>query len=286
MQKVAIIGASGFVGNYLQTVFHNEGYRIVTLNIIEMQQEPHEITKMLEGASVVINLAGAPIIHRWSEAYKKVLYSSRIVTTNTLVKAMLSMKDKPDIFFSTSAIGIYATDGPMSETHFTYGDNFLTTICKDWEKEALKAESFTRVVIFRFGVVLGKGGGALQKMLPAFKLGIAGTIGDGREPFSWVHIKDLSKAYLLAIQNTNMEGIYNLTSPNPVTNKQLTKTLGKILHRPTVIPLPKFVLKVIFSEGASVLTEGQRVIPERLSQEGFVFEFAELEDALRDVLST
>jgi len=131
---------------------------------------------MLEGASVVINLAGAPIIHRWSEAYKKVLYDSRIETTKKLVKAMLSMKHKPDIFFSTSAVGIYATDVPMSETHFRYGDNFLSVICKAWEKEALKVKSFTRVVIFRFGVVLGKGGGALQKMLPSFKLGIAGTI--------------------------------------------------------------------------------------------------------------
>ena len=286
MKKVAIVGASGFVGSYLQTVFQNEGYVIAMLNSTEMQKEPQEITSMLEGASVIINLAGAPIIHRWSEAYKKVLYGSRIDTTKKLVEAMQSMKHKPDIFFSTSAIGIYATDGPMSETHFTYGDNFLSTICKDWEKEALKAKSFSRVVIFRFGVVLGKNGGALQKMLPAFKLGIAGTIGDGSEPFSWVHMKDLSKAYLFAIQNTNLEGIYNLTAPNPVTNKILTKTLGKILHRPTVIPLPKFVLKVIFSEGASVLTEGQRVIPERLLQEGFVFEFAELEDALGDVLST
>ncbi len=285
MQKAAIVGASGFIGRYLQMVLQDEGYEIVTLNRNEIQKEPQEITTMLEGASVVINLAGAPIIHRWSETYKKVLYDSRIDTTKKLVEAMQSMKYKPDIFFSTSAIGIYATDGPMSETNFTYGDNFLSTICKDWEKEAQKAKSFTRVVIFRYGVVLGKNGGALQKMLPAFKLGIAGTIGDGSEPFSWVHMKDLSKAYLFAMQNTNIEGIYNLTAPNPVTNKILTKTLGKILHRPTVVPLPKFVLKVIFSEGASVLTEGQRVIPERLLQEGFVFEFAELEDALGDVLS-
>lgn len=241
MQKIAIVGASGFVGSYLKTVFQKNRYEIVALNSREMRNEPLQIAKMIEGASALINLAGAPVIHRWSEAYKKVLYESRIKTTAKVVEAIRLLKQKPKILFSTSAVGIYATGGPMSESNYTYGNNFLATICKDWEAEAMKAQEMTRVVISRFGIVLGKNGGALEKMLPSFKLGIAGTIGDGSEAFSWVHINDLARAYLFVLDNTNMEGVYNLTSPNPATNKVLTKTLGRILHRPTLIPLPAFV---------------------------------------------
>ncbi|MGC9351094.1 MAG: TIGR01777 family oxidoreductase [Sulfurovum sp.] len=249
MKKIAIIGANGFIGTYMQSFFGSEGFEVLPLGREDTSKTIGELTKVLEGTDIVINLAGAPIIHRWSDAYKKVLYDSRVLTTRKVVETMRRMKKSPELFISTSAVGIYATDGPMSETNYTYGDNFLTTICKDWEAEAQHAEEFTRVVIFRFGVVLGKGGGALSKMLPSFKLGIAGTIGDGSEPFSWVHIDDLLDAYLFMFANEQREGTFNLSAPHPVTNRELTKTLGKILHRPTVIPLPKFVLRFLFSEG-------------------------------------
>jgi uncharacterized protein (TIGR01777 family) len=268
----------------MQSFFRSEDFEVLPLGREDTNKTIGEIAKVLEGTDIVINLAGAPIIHRWSDAYKKVLYDSRILTTRNVVEAMRRMKKKPELLVSTSAVGIYATDGPMSETDYTYGDNFLTKICKDWEAEAKEAEEFTRVVIFRFGVVLGKGGGALSKMLPSFKLGIAGTIGDGSEPFSWVHIDDLLNAYLFVFANEKRRGTFNLCAPNPVTNRELTKTLGKILHRPTVIPLPKFVLKFLFSEGATVLTEGQKVIPERLLEIGFRFKYSTIEEALREVL--
>lgn len=285
MKKIAIIGANGFVGRYMQSFFKAEGFSVLPLGRKDTEKESTEITSLLEGVDIVINLAGAPIIHRWNDAYKKVLYESRIITTNKIVTAMSSMKKKPELFVSTSAIGIYATDGPMSESDYTYSDNFLAKICKDWEAEAYLADDFTRVVIFRFGVVLGKGGGALSKMLPSFKLGIAGTIGDGSEPFSWVHIADLLNAYLFVFDHHDLKGTFNLCAPNPVTNKVLTKTLGKILHRPTVIPLPKFVLRFLFSEGATVLTEGQRVVPGRLLEHHFIFKYPTIEEALREVLN-
>lgn len=285
MRKIAIIGANGFVGTSMQDQFHKNNFEIVPLGRTYTQKSIEEMSKILEGCEIVINLAGAPIIHRWSETYKKVLYDSRIETTKKLVSAMALMKTKPEVFFSTSAIGIYETNGPMSESSFTYADDFLAKICKDWEAEAQKAEPYTRVVIFRFGVVLGRDGGALAKMLPAFRVGIAGTIGDGSEPFSWVHIDDLIAAFLFAIDKKDMQGVHNLTAPNPVTNRVLTKTLGEILHRPTIIPLPKFVLRLLFSEGASVLTEGQHVIPERLLREGFSFTYPTIEEALENILS-
>jgi len=284
MKKIAIVGGSGFIGTYMQSFFKIEGFSVLSLGKEDTQKNIVEIAKVLEGIDIVINLAGAPIIHRWSTSYKKVLYNSRIITTKKIVTAMSQMKKKPELFISTSAIGIYATDGTMSESNHTYSDNFLAIICKDWEAEAQLADDFTRVVIFRFGVVLGKGGGALSKMLPAFKLGIAGTIGDGSEPFSWVHIDDLLSAYLFVFVNGNLEGTFNLSAPNPVTNKELTKTLGKVLHRPTVIPLPKFVLKFLFSEGATVLTEGQHVVPERLLKNNFTFKYPTIEGALREIL--
>ncbi|MDY0403590.1 TIGR01777 family oxidoreductase [Sulfurovum sp.] len=284
MKKIAIIGANGFIGTSMQSFFRAEGFEVLPLGREDTGKAIEEIAGVLEGADIIINLAGAPIIHRWSEAYKEVLYNSRILTTRKVVEAMRQMKKRPELFISTSAIGIYATDGPMSESSYTYGDNFLTKICIDWEAEAKEANDFTRVVIFRFGVVLGKGGGALAKMLPAFRLGIAGTIGDGSEPFSWVHIDDLLRAYLFVFNDETQQGTYNLCAPHPVTNRELTKTLGKILHRPTVIPLPKFVLRILFSEGASVLTEGQRVIPERLLENGFTFHYPTIEEALREVL--
>ena len=284
MKKIAIVGAGGFIGMHMQSFFKAEGFDVLPLGKEDTQKSITEITKILEGRDIVINLAGAPIIHRWSASYKKVLYNSRIITTQKLVAAMAQMQKKPELFISTSAIGIYATDSPMSELNYTYSNNFLAKICKDWEAEAQHAEKFVRVVIFRFAVVLGKGGGALSKMLPAFRLGIAGTIGDGSEPFSWVHIKDLLNAYLFVFTNDNMEGTFNLSAPNPITNKELTKTLGKVLHRPTVIPLPKFLLRFLFSDGATVLTEGQHVVPERLLRNGFTFKYQTIEVALMEIL--
>ena len=284
MKKIAIVGANSFIGTYMQSFFKAEGFAVLPLGKEDTQKSIAEIAKVLDRTDIIINLAGAPIIHRWSASYKKVLYNSRIITTKKLVDAMTQMKKKPELFISTSAIGIYATNGPMSESNYTYADNFLAKICKDWEAEAQHAEKFTRVVIFRFAVVLGKSGGALSKMLPAFRLGIAGTIGDGSEAFSWVHIKDLLNAYLFVFANDHMEGTFNLSAPNPVTNKELTKTLGKLLHRPTVIPLPKFLLRFLFSEGATVLTEGQHVVPERLLKNNFTFKYPTIEGGLREIL--
>jgi len=284
MKKIAIVGANGFIGTYMQSFFKTKGFAVFPLGKEDSNKSTEEIANVLEGADILINLAGAQIIHRWSASYKKVLYNSRIITTRKLVAAIAQMQKKPELFISTSAIGIYATDGPMSESNHTYSDNFLAKICKDWEEEAQQANKFTRVVIFRFGVVLGKGSGALSKMLPAFRLGIAGTIGDGTEPFSWVHIDDLLSAYLFVFANEKLEGTFNLSAPNPVTNRELTKALGKVLHRPTAIPLPKFVLRFLFSEGATVLTEGQRVVPERLLENGFTFKYQTIEVALREIL--
>jgi uncharacterized protein (TIGR01777 family) len=284
--KIAMSGASGFVGKYLVGVFDREGWSVVPITRKELGGSAEGLRDLVEGADVIVNLAGAPIIKKWTRTYKKELYSSRVETTRKIVGALKSLTTKPRAFISASAIGIYGTEGTHTEETHSLANDFLGSLARDWEEAALEARELNiRTVIFRFGVVLGKDGGALQSMLPPFKAGIGGTIGDGKQPFSWVHIKDLARAFTAAIKDDSFVGIYNLTAPNPTTNRELTKTLGKILKRPTVFRVPAFVLKVQFGEGAQVLTKGQRVIPQRLLESGFDFEFPDIEAALRDCVS-
>jgi uncharacterized protein (TIGR01777 family) len=277
--KVAISGASGFVGSYLCNYLSKEGYEIVAISKDDYQDIDILSSKVLE-SDIVLNLAGANIMQRWSEEYKKILYSSRIDTTKKIVK-IINQSDKDIYLISTSAIGIYEDNIEQDEDNFTYANSFLSKICQDWESEA--RESKGKVAIFRFGVILGIGG-ALKKMLTPFKLGVGGKIADGKQPFSYIHIEDLARAYEFAIKD-RLEGTFNLVTPHPVTNSIFTKALGKILNRPTIIPLPETILKLIFGEGATILTNGQRVLPKRLLNSGFKFKYGHIDDILKDLLS-
>ncbi len=284
--KIAMSGASGFIGKYLSEGFVREGSSVVPITRKELGGSTEGLRALLDGTNIIVNLAGAPIIKKWTRTYKKDLYRSRVDTTRKIIGALESLKARPRAFISASAIGIYGTEGTHTEEKHSLADDFLGSLARDWEEAALDARRLNiRTVIFRFGVVLGKGGGALQSMLPPFKAGMGGTIGDGKQPFSWIHIKDLARAFIAAIEDERFEGVYNLTAPNPTTNRVLTKTLGKILKRPTVLRVPQFVLKFQFGEGAQVLTKGQRVIPQRLLESGFDFEFPDIEAALRDCVS-
>ncbi len=281
MEKIVITGASGFVGTNLTKMFQNNGYNVIAVNRKDLQNI-EKLTSIIDGVKAIINLAGANIIGRWSDEYKKLLYSSRLDTTTALIKAIEKSQKKPEIFISTSAVGIYSNKQIYNEENIEYSDDFLGNLCKDWESKALEANNFgVRTVIFRFGIVMGDGG-ALAKMLLPFKLGVGGTISDGSQAFSFVHIKDLVKAYKFALEN-ELSGAYNLTAPIPTTNKGLTKALGASLHRPTIFPVPEFVLRLIFGEGAKVLTDGQSVVPKRLIDAGFEFEFKTIEETMEDL---
>ncbi|MGE4383860.1 MAG: TIGR01777 family oxidoreductase [Arcobacter sp.] len=283
MKTIAISGASGFVGTSLTKFFSNLGYKIIPISR-EILNNNNKLEELLNTTDIVINLAGANIINRWSESYKKLLYSSRIDTTSKIVKAINSISNKPKILISTSAVGIYDNISTYDENG-SFSNDFLSNLCQDWEKEALKAKNeTTKVAIFRFGIVLGQEGGALQKMITPFKLGLGGTIGSGKQAFSFVHIDDLLNAYKFVIENSH-EGIFNLTAPKPTTNKGLTLALGKTLKRPTILPIPEFVLKLIFSEGARVLTDGQSAIPKKLLDLGFEFKFKTIEETIENLCS-
>lgn len=282
--KIAITGVSGFVGTSLKNHFVSKGYQVIDIRRGDLLS-PHGLTKKLDGCDVVINLAGASIIARWTPEYKELLRSSRLETTQMVVDAISHAEHKPKLLISTSAVGIYANDGVYDDISAKYSDDFLGTLCKEWEATALQAKSEdTRVVIFRFGIVLGRDGGALKQMLTPFKFGVGGTIGNGSQAFSFVHLDDLINAYDFVIANESQEGVFNLTAPTPTTNRGLTKALGRSLNRPTFLPLPEFVLRLIFGEGAKVLTDGQSVRPTRLLEAGFEFRYRNIEDTIENLV--
>lgn len=283
MKTVAITGSNGFVGQSLTKKLEENGYKVIGIPR-KYLSNPKEMLEIVEKSDGLINLAGANIISRWTKSYKKLLYNSRIDTTKALIHAIEKAKNRPKFLISTSAVGIYKNDKAYDEYSKELSDDFLGKLAFDWESEALKAKEFgIRTAIFRFGIILGHGG-ALEKMLPPFKLGLGGTIGDGKQAFSFIHIEDLLDAYLHVMQDESLEGVFNLSAPKPTTNRGLTKTLGKYLHRPTVLPVPQFALQLLFSEGAQVLTDGQSAVPKRLLESGFNFKYPDIETSIKDLV--
>ena len=284
MPTVAITGASGFVGTALQTMFKENGYKIIAIKR-DIAKDITKLTEVIELSDVIINLAGASIIARWSESYKKELYNSRIDTTKNLIEAINNANSKPSLLISTSAVGIYTNNRSHSEFEFEYNNDFLGNLAKDWENSALEARNFgVRCAIFRFGIVLGKEGGAFAKMVTPFRFGLGGNIGSGKQYFSFIHIKDLCRAFKFVVENSSQEGVFNLTAPNVTTNAGLTKALASALNRPAFFDVPEFVLRLIFGEGAKVLTDGQNVYPKKLLDSGFVFEFDNIETTIKDLI--
>ncbi|PHR56362.1 MAG: TIGR01777 family protein [Arcobacter sp.] len=277
--KILICGSSGFVGSKLRFFFQDKGDEVLALRV-RKETKLEEIAEQIEGADVLINLAGTPVFTRWNESYKKSLYDSRIQTTKKLVKAISLCHDKPKIFISTSAVGIYKSE-EFSDENSGFSKSYLSKICQDWEDEAFKAKVPT--TIFRFGAVLGKNGGVLKKMWLPFFLGLGGIVGSGKQFFSWVHIDDLCKAYEYIIEK-RLEGVYNLCSPLPTTNLELTKSLAGLMKRPSFLPIPAFVIRLIFSEAASLILEGQRVMPKHLLAKGFDFKYKSIQDALKSLV--
>mgnify|MGYP001180990451 CR=1 FL=1 len=283
--KIAISGASGFVGTCLKQALQDDGHQIVPLRRKDFSGS-NFMQNALSGAHAVIHLAGAPIVARWTESYKREIVASRIDTTRLLVDALRVMPSPPGLFISTSGVGIYQPNVPCDESATVFAEDFLGTLARDWEREALAAREFSiRTIIFRLGAVLGRGGGVLQKMLLPFRLGLGGIIGDGMQAFSWIHIHDLISAYRFVIAHEQLSGIFNLSAPHPATNAGFTQALGSVLHRPTVLPVPAFLLRLRFGEGADIVLKGQHALPRRLLECGFGFAFPTIHDALQDLCS-
>lgn len=295
---VLITGGTGLVGRHLTDRFLDQGHR-VTLTASRAATESSGSCRILQAdtaqpgdwqqvaaeADLIVNLAGRNIFHRWSEAYKQQMVASRIRTTQNLVDALSG--GRPAVLISTSAVGYYGDggDAPLSESA-PGGDDFLARLSADWESAALGAVAKgARVVLARFGIVLEASGGALAKMLPAFRMFAGGPLGSGRQWFSWIHMADLLAAIEFLAGRDDLSGPFNLCSPHPVRNRDLARTLGSALGRPAFMPVPALALRLLMGEMAGVLLAGQRVLPDRLSAAGFQFQYPHLERALSDLLS-
>jgi uncharacterized protein (TIGR01777 family) len=235
------------------------------------------------GCDAVVSLAGEPVAQRWTTAARERIRGSRVEGTRSIVEAL--RRNPPAVLVSASAIGYYGSRGDevLTESSAPAGD-FLGRLAVEWEREALRAEEFgVRVVTLRIGVVLGEGG-ALAKMLPIFRLGMGGRIADGRQWMSWIHLDDLARLIEFAVENP-VRGTINATAPNPVTNAEFTRELGRALHRPAVFPVPKFALRMLYGEMAEIVSASQRVMPQAALSAGFRFQFPELPMALNQILT-
>lgn len=295
-KRILVTGGTGFIGQVLCPILLEKGYSLTVLS-----RQPDSQVRSLcgqveavgdlqslkghSGFDAVINLAGEGIADkRWSESRKQALRDSRVALTRTLVDVIRSWEAPPEVFVSGSAVGFYGDQGSKLVTEDTAPvDEFTHQMCRDWENQALSlASDHTRVCLSRTGIVAGPGGGFLKRMLLPFKLGLGGRIGDGRQFMPWIHRDDVVSALIWMLETPEANGAYNVVSPNPVTNRQFTATLAKVLHRPAIFPVPAAVLKVALGDMAGLLLTGQQAIPKKLTDEGFSFRYKELEGALED----
>ncbi|WP_291791427.1 TIGR01777 family oxidoreductase [Candidatus Thioglobus sp.] len=282
MMKILILGGTGLIGGALERhLSADHEVECVGRSAFASQDV---LNKLAQDKDLIIKLSGANIVKRWNAAYKQEIWDSRIETSKQLKIALDFLTNKPRIFCA-SAVGFYPEslcDQPFNEDCKHPGTGFLSDLVVAWEKSS---ESLAKeVLIFRFGVVLSVKGGALSQMLLPFKLGFGGPVAGGKQCFSWIHVGDLVKAFSYAIEHPEMQGVFNLTSPNPVTQAQFGKTLASLLHRPFLLPLFKWQIKLLFGEGSQVLTQGASVVPKKLLKLGFQFDYAESRLALKDII--
>jgi uncharacterized protein len=296
--KILITGGTGFIGSALTRSLTDQGYEVTVLS-----RNPDSVEKICgpgikalnnlnqlkpeDTFQAIINLAGAPIFDaRWSDARKQIIRDSRIGLTRQLVASMARMAVKPELLISGSAIGYYGDQGDtvLTEQSATHKD-FSEQLCTDWENEAKKAEQLgVRVCLIRTGLVLAEGGGLLKRMLLPFRLGLGGRLGDGQQWMSWIHRQDWIAIARLMITDSSMQGAYNATAPNPVTNSEFARTLAHCLNRPALLPVPAWLLKILLGEMSGLVLGSQRVMPERLLALGFRFQYTDLSSALNQVL--
>ncbi|WP_293350014.1 MULTISPECIES: TIGR01777 family oxidoreductase [unclassified Microcoleus] len=305
--KVAIAGATGFVGTRLVEKLQAAGHQMVVLSrdaakagrvfpasayrnlevVAYTPAESGDWQKSIAGCDAVVNLAGVPIAEeRWTEARQQAILDSRRLTTGKLVEAIVNANPKPSVFVSASAIGYYGTSETAEfDENSPAGNDFLAEVCKDWEAAAQPAKNAgTRLAILRLGIVLGMGG-ALAKMLPPFKLFAGGPIGTGKQWFSWIHREDVVDLILYCLQNSQVQGVLNATAPNPVRMNELCQTLGEVLSRPSWLPVPSFALEMLLGDGAKVVLEGQKVLPKQTLASGFQYQYPTLKLALAEILA-
>lgn len=301
--RVIITGGTGLIGSALSKHLAEAGHEVIVLSrsperhagstpagvrVVGWDAKTAEGWGALaDGAGAIVNLAGAGIADgRWTESRKEAILQSRLGAGRAVVEAVEAAENKPEVLIQSSAVGYYGGGSREVKTESDPpGDDFLARVCKDWEAstEAVEAMGVRRVII-RTGIVLDEDEGALPKMLLPFKLFAGGPVGDGKQPFPWIHIEDEVRAIAHAITHSEMEGPYNLAGPEKHDNASFSKVIGKVMRRPAFMPAPGFAMRLVFGEMADVLLEGQQAVPDRLQATGFAFEYPTAESALRDIL--
>lgn len=297
--NILVTGGTGFVGSHLTMQLLREGHmlKIVTrspkkYSSSEAKNQQFiswdaQFEKQMDWADAVINLAGENIFgQRWSKSVKDKIYNSRILGTRQLVEAMHEAADPPAVFVSASAAGYYGdTAGQVVDETSKPGADFLANVCQDWEKEAKQAPDSVRLVIPRVGIVLEKGGGAIQQMILPFKLFAGGPVGSGNQYVPWIHMKDLTDALQFVIREEQIEGIYNVNAPNPVTMRTLADEIGAQINRPSWIRVPELVLKLVLGEAAEPILASLNVSSDKIQEAGYTFNYEDVELALADILN-
>jgi hypothetical protein len=302
-KRIVVTGATGLIGKKLVNALVNRGDDVIVFgrnieraksllpnadNYVEWNyKKPDNWNSEINGVDAVVHLAGINLFSkRWNNAFKKEVLESREVSTRNLADAIKSCSNKPGVFVSASGIGYYGDCGDNVLTEVSpAGNDSLADVCKVWESEAKKVEqSGVRSVQVRTGLVLSTEDGALKQMLPPFKFFIGGPLGNGKQWASWLHIDDIVGIYIHAIDNNQLSGAVNAASPKPARMKEFAQTLGKVLHRPALFPVPKFALKIVIGEAAEVVTASQRVDVKKLLDSGYKFRFENLNEALEDLL--
>ncbi len=302
-RTVVLVGATGLIGRQLVKALLDKGYRPLVLSRnmpwakalftpdVAVEQwdgkDVDALIKLLSGAHAVINLAGESIGARWTKKKKNAILRSRVDTTNAIVDAIKHCSVPPEVFIQASATGFYPFNSNLSfDEDGIQGDGFLSDVVLQWEQAAIKGKGESRLIIIRTGVVLSAEGGFLSKIITPIKLFIGGWFGDGRQVLSWIHINDHVNAVCFLLENDNCSGVYNLVSPNPINIKSFVKRVGKILKRPVWLPIPAFVLRLMFGKMADeVILANQNIVPKKLIQTGFKFEFDNLEYALENLFN-
>lgn len=300
--KVAVTGATGLVGSRLVPRLLERGDEVTVLS-----RDPDRARSMLDGVEAaewdptgtappgglagrdgVVHLAGEPVAQRWSDMAKERIWTSREAGTRCLISGLREAEPRPGVLVSASGVGYY---GPRGDERLDEsadpGDDFLAEVTKVWEAEAAAAEELgLRVVLVRTGVVLDRAGGALARMLPPFRAGIGGPVAGGRQYLPWIHLDDLVGIYLAALDGDDWSGPINASAPEPVTNREFSKALGRALHRPAFAPVPAFALRALYGEMAEIVTTGQRAIPKRATDLGYAFRHPDLDEALAAALGS
>jgi uncharacterized protein (TIGR01777 family) len=284
--KAVLTGSGGFVGSALKPMLLGMGYDVLTPGREILYGPPEKLVPLMENAKVIVHLAGAPIAARWTRRYMNEIYQSRIITTTNIARAASLADAKPELFISSSAVGIYPDHGLHNEYTGEAADGFLAKICLDWEKASGEVPGGVRVVNLRFGLILGSEGGALPKMVMPFRFFAGTRFGSGKQWVSWVHLQDVLEIVRFTIQNPELNGPVNVVSPNPLHHDEFIRTISGVTGRPARLQVPEFALKWLLREGAAVLTRGQAAVPQKLTDAQYRFLYPDLFAALTHLLKS